>query len=128
MTRHPRTSDDAAVPETHGPVRTCVGCRVRDLRSALVRVVVTSTAGITREHPVAVVDERRTAPGRGAWLHPQPECLDRAERRGAIGRALRLAGPVDTSEVRTWFSRTGGPVIERESGLEADGHPMSTQR
>jgi len=59
-------------------------------------------------------------------------------RRRAIGRALRAAGPVGTDAVVAWFdqhvsqraSDTPGDqrVIDEESGLEADGHPMSTQR
>ncbi|WP_267127722.1 YlxR family protein [Demequina phytophila] len=39
----------------------------------------------------AVVDERRSLPGRGAWLHPGPECLAQALRRRALPRALRVA-------------------------------------
>ncbi len=62
-------------------MRTCVGCRGRGSRSVLVRVA--SVDG----H--AVVDERRVLPGRGAWLHPDPQCLSQALRRKAFGRALR---------------------------------------
>jgi uncharacterized protein len=47
-----------------------------------------------------VPDPRRRLPGRGAWLHPVPECLDRAERRSAFPRALRVPGPLDTAPVR----------------------------
>jgi uncharacterized protein len=47
-----------------------------------------------------VPDPRRRLPGRGAWLHPVPECLDRAERRSAFPRALRVPGPLDTAQVR----------------------------
>jgi len=52
----------------------------------------------------AVVDERTDAPGRGAWLHADRACLDRAERRRALPRALRSAGPVDLTAVTEWFS------------------------
>jgi predicted RNA-binding protein YlxR (DUF448 family) len=47
-----------------------------------------------------VPDPRRRLPGRGAWLHPVPECLDRAERRSAFPRALRVPGPLDTARLR----------------------------
>jgi uncharacterized protein len=47
-------------------------------------------------HDLLVVDERRSMPGRGAWLHPDPGCLELATRRRAFGRALRHAGPLDT--------------------------------
>jgi uncharacterized protein len=46
---------------------------------------------------VAEPDERRRLPGRGAWLHPSPDCLDLAVRRRAFARALRVPGPLDTT-------------------------------
>ena len=116
-----------------GPVRTCIGCRGRDLRSALLRVV---RAGGEEDGSTVVVDIRRSSPGRGAWLHPDLQCLDLAERRRAFPRALRT-GPLDTTPVRAHLEG-GEPVqgpprarptsTEAESGLEADGPPMSTQR
>jgi predicted RNA-binding protein YlxR (DUF448 family) len=36
----------------------------------------------------------RSRPGRGAWLHRDPACLDAAIKRRAFARALR--GPVRT--------------------------------
>ncbi|WP_255375945.1 YlxR family protein [Saccharomonospora sp. CUA-673] len=51
-------------------------------------------------HGELVVDVRRRLPGRGAWLHRDPECLAKAERKRAFPRALRVAGPVDVSAVR----------------------------
>jgi hypothetical protein len=42
-----------------------------------------------------VPDPTRTAPGRGAHLHPDPVCLALAQRRRAFGRALRLSGVPD---------------------------------
>lgn len=109
------------------PVRTCVGCRARDLRSSLVRLVLDrsiSAAAVT-------VDPGASAPGRGAWVHPQPRCLERAITRRALARALRVPAPVEHSAVVEWFGQniTHEPlVIEQESGSEADGHPMSTLR
>ncbi|WP_308302103.1 YlxR family protein [Crossiella sp. S99.1] len=75
-----------------GPVRTCVGCRSRALATELLRLVV--------EDDSLVLDLRRRLPGRGAWLHPDPECLRLAERRRAFPRALRVPGPLDAVEVR----------------------------
>ena len=80
------------------PVRTCVGCRRRAAKSDLLRVTVEGTAdGATRR---VVPDPRGRLPGRGAHLHPEPECLALAERRRAFGRALRYDGPLDLSPVR----------------------------
>nr|WP_232314317.1 YlxR family protein [Isoptericola dokdonensis] len=83
-------------PSPTGPVRTCVGCRARDLRSELLRLVL-PTSG---DRSAVVVDVRGTLPGRGAWIHPVPACLDLAERRRAVGRALRADGPVSLTRVR----------------------------
>lgn len=45
-----------------------------------------------------VLDGRGDASGRGAWLHEQQRCLDRALARNAVPRALRLQG-ADASQV-----------------------------
>ncbi|MBC7291856.1 MAG: YlxR family protein [Actinotalea sp.] len=88
-----------------GPVRTCVGCRRRDQQTDLLRVV--RVAG--DEGDLAVVDAHRSLPGRGAWVHPDPQCLELAERRRAFARALR-AGPIDVSHVRRHLEdRSGRP-------------------
>ena len=84
---------------THGMARTCVGCRRRDVRSALLRVVAERDG--TGEHVASVVvDSRLRLPGRGAWLHPTPECLDLAVRRKAFGRALRVKASLDLAAVK----------------------------
>ncbi|WP_245812123.1 DUF448 domain-containing protein [Actinophytocola xinjiangensis] len=46
------------------------------------------------------LDLRRRAGGRGAWIHPDASCLDKAERRRAFARALRVPGPLDTGTLR----------------------------
>ncbi|MBA3311002.1 MAG: YlxR family protein [Nocardioidaceae bacterium] len=81
------------------PVRTCVGCRERAAKSDLLRVAVAG-GGTTR---FAVPDERGRMAGRGAHLHPTSACLDLAERRRALPRALRLEGPLDLSGLRSWI-------------------------
>jgi hypothetical protein len=60
--------------------------------------------------PRIVVDVRACLPGRGAWIHPGAECLELAERRRAIPRALRADGPVDLAELREHLGRAGRDV------------------
>ncbi|WP_323740615.1 YlxR family protein [Mumia zhuanghuii] len=79
------------VPVRRRPVRTCIGCRERVDRSDLVRVVAVHGETITFVTP----DLRGAAPGRGAHLHLDVSCLERATQRKAFARALRLEGPVD---------------------------------
>lgn len=66
------------------PVRTCVGCRRTGTRDELVRHVLVDGV-VTR-------DGRKALPGRGAWLHDDPACMTRAEKRRAFRRAFRQQG------------------------------------
>jgi predicted RNA-binding protein YlxR (DUF448 family) len=65
----------------HEPERSCVGCRERAPKAELVRVVRTP-AGVR-------VDPHGSAPGRGAYVHRDPECVVAALRKGAFASALR---------------------------------------
>ena len=85
---------------SHVPVRTCIGCRVRAPRAQLLRLV--------NDDGRLAVDARAVAPGRGAWIHTDPTCLELAERRRAFGRALRVSGPLDAAPVREWFDSFRG--------------------
>ncbi len=84
------------------PVRTCVGCRARSSRSALLRVVSNDS--------ILVVDERAILPGRGAWVHPTRECMDAAVRRRAFVRALRVSGSLDTQTIEKRLNGYGNKV------------------
>jgi len=82
-------------PARTSPVRTCIGCRQKATATELIRIVVSDPGP-----PVTVVpDVRRSAPGRGAHLHPTLQCLELAVRRKAFGRALRVTAAVDHSQV-----------------------------
>ncbi|WP_327318215.1 YlxR family protein [Streptomyces sp. NBC_01235] len=80
------------------PERTCVGCRERAAKTELLRIVAIKDA--------CVPDPRGTLPGRGAYLHPAPVCLDQAVRRRAFTRALRAPGALDTKVLRQYVEQT----------------------
>ncbi|MBV9793872.1 MAG: YlxR family protein [Actinobacteria bacterium] len=80
-------------PQRVPPVRTCVGCRQRAAKSSLLRLVVAGN--------VIVPDPAARLPGRGVYLHPSRECLELAQRRRALVRALRVSGPLDTTGLET---------------------------
>ena len=89
-----RETSAPARPNTAKPVRTCVGCRKRELASELLRVVAVPTGN---DRFTLAVDTAGNLPGRGAWLHPDSQCLRAAVRRRAFGRALRINGSPDVS-------------------------------
>ena len=68
----------------HLPVRTCVACREEAGKRRLVRLV-------RRPDGAIVVDLTGRLPGRGAYLHPDPECIEIARRRRSVDRALGAA-------------------------------------
>lgn len=78
--------------------RTCVGCRQRADRADLVRVVANG------QH--ALPDPDSCKPGRGAWVHPDLDCVALAEQRRAFQRALKVREALDVSSVRTYVVRT----------------------
>ena len=84
-----------------GSVRTCVGCRQRAAKSELLRVVA-SDRGSGRE---VLPDPAGRAPGRGAHLHPTPECLELALRRRAFPRALKSEGRLATTAVEEYLAQ-----------------------
>jgi predicted RNA-binding protein YlxR (DUF448 family) len=64
------------------PVRTCVACRQEAGKRTLVRVVRDAAGG-------AALDPTGRAPGRGAYLHRDPSCLETARKKKALERALK---------------------------------------
>ena len=67
------------------PIRTCVGCRERDARAVLARLVVRDGR--------LVVDRTTGADGRGAWMHARAACLEAFSRKGGFVRSLRCVIP-----------------------------------
>ena len=63
------------------PMRQCVGCREMKAKKELVSVVRSPEGEIS-------LDFRGKAPGRGAYVGPQAECLRRAIKSKALERGL----------------------------------------
>ncbi len=106
-------------PPTHVPQRTCIGCRGKDDRNVLVRLV-RSEEDISN----VVVDPNCRTSGRGAWLHRNPGCLEMAVRRRSFNRAFRAS--VNSDRVMEFFQHNVEPhhgaarelTVQCESGSE----------
>ncbi|MDO5400077.1 MAG: YlxR family protein [Eubacteriales bacterium] len=68
------------------PQRQCMGCRERRDKRSLIRVVRGPDGNVT-------LDFSGKAPGRGAYLCPDPECLKKAIRSKALDRSLEVSIP-----------------------------------
>ena len=68
------------------PQRQCMGCRERKAKREMIRVV-RGTDGTVH------LDFGGKAPGRGAYLCPNPECLKKAMKANSLGRALEIEIP-----------------------------------
>ena len=73
------------------PMRQCVGCREMKAKKELVRVVRSPEGEIS-------LDFRGKAPGRGAYLCPNAECLKKAIRSKALDRSLETQIPQQVYE------------------------------
>ncbi|TMF91663.1 MAG: YlxR family protein [Chloroflexi bacterium] len=69
----------------HEPRRTCVACRQEGSKDELIRLV--------RSGEAVAVDPTGRAPGRGAYLHRRPECIEEARKKGGLNRALKAQVP-----------------------------------
>lgn len=63
------------------PIRQCLGCREAKPKKELVRVVRAPDGGVS-------IDLKGKAPGRGAYVCPNAQCLKKALKSNAIARSL----------------------------------------
>jgi predicted RNA-binding protein YlxR (DUF448 family) len=73
------------------PMRMCVGCREMKPKKELLRVVRSPSGEIT-------LDRVGKAPGRGAYVCPDPGCMKKAQKSRALDRALETGVPAQVYE------------------------------
>jgi len=76
------------------PMRQCLGCREMKPKPELVRVVRSPEGAVS-------VDLRGKAPGRGAYVCRSADCLKKALRSKALGRALGVEIPPEIYDALT---------------------------
>ena len=70
------------------PMRQCMGCREMKPKKELIRVVRSPEGSVS-------LDFKCKAPGRGAYLCPDLQCLKKARKSGSIGRVLEVEIPAE---------------------------------
>ncbi|MFB0835155.1 YlxR family protein [Arthrobacter halodurans] len=105
------------VSAQHKPRRTCIGCRTTGEQDQLTRWVVEAGEGGN----AIVADPSRRRSGRGAWLHPSPECAALAVKRRAFARAFRA--PADAVTLEAVLAALG--AFPRGSRAETTVQPES---
>lgn len=73
-------STEAVLKKKKIPTRMCIACREKKPKKELIRIVVFE-AGL-------IADETGKAQGRGAYICPSVECLDKAKKIRAFDRML----------------------------------------
>ncbi len=92
----------------HVPQRTCIGCREEAGKRALVRIVRTPDGRVG-------VDRTGRANGRGAYIHGEAACWEKALRGATIERALKISpSGEDVEALRAYGmalpAQEGGPL------------------
>ena len=83
------------------PMRQCVGCREMKPKKELIRVVKSPEGAIS-------LDFRGKAPGRGAYVCPDPACLKRAMKSQALERGFETAIPQEVYDSLLAAMEEGG--------------------
>ena len=83
------------------PLRQCLGCREMKPKRELIRVVRAPDGAIA-------LDFHGKAPGRGAYLCPDPACLRRIRRSRALERAFSQPIPEEVYDTLTRELEGGG--------------------
>lgn len=104
------------MPAKHTPIRTCIGCGGERAKRELVRVVRTTEGDV-------VADPTGRRNGRGAYIDPSSECLEKGLAGGALSRALEA--PV-TEELRERLRRDLAAIAsQRQQSVAATRATLS---
>lgn len=85
------------------PMRQCVGCREMKPKRKLIRVIRTSEDEI-------LIDVTGKKNGRGAYICPNRECLEKAVKNKGLERSLKISVP---QEIYEDFEREMGNLETR---------------
>lgn len=67
--------------------RMCIACRQHSDKSELVR--------FARSYDGVILDEKQDLPGRGVWLHPRRECVEKAKKKKLLSAQFHENVPTE---------------------------------
>ena len=108
----------AGARQKHVPERTCVGCGQLRPKRQMVRVVRTVEGNV-------VADPTGKRSGRGAYLCKDWSCWDKAIKRSALNRALKVEVSPEDREELIRYGRAFEFESVTQSAPEADGEAGS---
>ncbi len=77
--------------KTKNPERLCLACRMKSGKRELIRVIRTPDGEVR-------IDPTGRANGRGAYVCPNPECIGKLRKSGALSRSLKSTVPEEIYE------------------------------
>ena len=81
----------------HIPIRTCISCRLKKEKQALLRLCVDSKGTL-------LIDDSGRSGGRGAYVCDSKVCIERLTRNKQLGRYFRSDKPITISyEIEEFF-------------------------
>lgn len=84
------------------PIRTCFGCGRKEAKHNLMRLALDSNGGVTQ-------DPGQRSDGRGVYIHPTTECIDRAAKRKLPRQiGVRGSGPALSGMLERMTAELGG--------------------
>jgi hypothetical protein len=73
------------------PLRQCVGCQEEKPKKDLIRILKTPEEEV-------ILDTTGRKNGRGAYICPNPECLQKAKKSKGLERSLKISIPKEVYE------------------------------
>lgn len=81
------------------PMRQCIGCQEMKAKKDMIRVI--KTASEDGAETEIILDTTGRKNGRGAYLCPNSECLNRAIKSKGLERSFKMPIPKDVYEMLT---------------------------
>lgn len=86
------------------PLRTCIGCRQTRLQKELIRICIRKSGELE-------LDLEKSKPGRGVYICPRQECVDKGLKKEKLEHSLKAR---IAPEALKLFYQKGFPFVKRD--------------